>query len=116
MDCRYWARPISDPSGQTIELLLMFWALYGTTSIPRRRASRHNPVTTSDLPASELVPATRKPVIVVLLWSAGEQGALLDPAGVDVATAQLNAESTRPRRFAPPTVRGWMTMRVAAHH
>ena len=25
--CRYCARPISDPSGQTIELFDMFWAL-----------------------------------------------------------------------------------------
>jgi hypothetical protein len=60
--CRYCARPISAPSAQTIELFDMFWALYGATSIPRRRAARHSPVTTSDLPASDEVPHTRTPL------------------------------------------------------
>ena len=32
--CRYCARPISEPSAHTMELLLMFCALNGTTSIP----------------------------------------------------------------------------------
>ncbi len=33
--CRYWARPISAPSGVTAALLLMFWALNGATRRPR---------------------------------------------------------------------------------
>ena len=64
---RYWARPISEPSAHTIELFDMFWALKGTTSTPRRRATRHKAVTTRDLPASDDVPATRIPVMVSLL-------------------------------------------------
>ena len=59
--CRYWARPISAPSTQTMELLDMFWALKGATATPRRASSRQSPVTTSDLPASEEVPATSSP-------------------------------------------------------
>jgi len=40
----------------------MFCALNGATSIPRRATARHNPVTTSDLPASEDVPAISRPL------------------------------------------------------
>ena len=40
----------------------MFWALNGATAMPRRASARHNPVTTSDFPASEDVPATRTPL------------------------------------------------------
>ena len=39
----------------------MFCALKGATLIPRREMARQSPVTINDLPASELVPATRKP-------------------------------------------------------
>ncbi len=60
--CRYCARPISAPSLQTIELLDMFCALNGATSRPRRRSARHSPVTTSDFPASEDVPAITTPL------------------------------------------------------
>ena len=60
--CRYWARPISAPSAQTMELLDMFCALNGATETPRRASARQSPVTTSDLPASEEVPATRSPL------------------------------------------------------
>src|SRR3979411_67393 len=42
----------------TAELLDMFCALNGATLTPLRARSRHNPATTIDLPASELVPAT----------------------------------------------------------
>ncbi len=59
---RNWARPISAPSAHTPELLDMFWALNGATATPRRAKSRQSPVTTSDLPASEEVPATSRPV------------------------------------------------------
>ena len=59
--CRYCARPIS-PSAQTIELFDMFCALNGATEIPRRASARQIPVTSSDLPASEDVPATRIPL------------------------------------------------------
>ena len=40
----------------------MFCALNGATAMPRRANARHNPVTTSDLPASEDVPAIRRPL------------------------------------------------------
>jgi hypothetical protein len=36
--------------------------LNGATAMPRRASVRHNPVTTSDLPASEEVPAISKPL------------------------------------------------------
>ena len=45
-------------SSVTAELLAMFWALNGATRTPLRASSRHRPVTTSDLPASEVVPQT----------------------------------------------------------
>ena len=58
------ARPISapTPSGpvHTIELLDMFCALNGATLTPRRAKARHSPVVTTLLPASEVVPATRR--------------------------------------------------------
>jgi hypothetical protein len=60
--CRYCARPISAPSPHTQELFDMFWALNGATGTPRRARARHNPVTTSDFPASEDVPAIRTPL------------------------------------------------------
>ena len=60
--CRNWARPISAPSRQTPELLDMFCALNGATLIPARASARHRPVTTRDLPASEEVPATSRPL------------------------------------------------------
>ena len=44
------------------ELLDMFCALNGATPMPRRASARHSPVTTSDLPASEDVPATSSPL------------------------------------------------------
>ena len=40
----------------------MFCALNGATARPRRANARHNPVTISDLPASEDVPAIRTPL------------------------------------------------------
>ena len=58
---RYCARPISPPSRQTIELFDMFCALKGATFTPRRARARHRPATTTDLPASDDVPATRRP-------------------------------------------------------
>jgi hypothetical protein len=59
----HWARPISEPSAVTIELLDMFCALNGATRTPRRANARHRPVVTTDLPASDVVPATsRDPV------------------------------------------------------
>ena len=51
-----WARPISPPPGHAAALFDMFWGLNGATRSPRRRATRHNPATTTDLPASEQVP------------------------------------------------------------
>ena len=56
------ARPISDPSAQTIELLDMFWALKGATETPWRASQRHSPAVTRLLPASEVVPATSSPL------------------------------------------------------
>jgi hypothetical protein len=40
----------------------MFWALNGATAMARRARARQIPVTTSDFPASEDVPATRTPL------------------------------------------------------
>src|ERR1700748_2588819 len=53
-----WARPISPPSTVTAELFDMFCALNGATRIPLRANSRQSPATTTDFPASEVVPAT----------------------------------------------------------
>src|SRR6478735_7948729 len=55
------ARPISPPSRQTIELFDMFCALNGATRTPRRTSARHSPATMTYLPASDDVPATRRP-------------------------------------------------------
>src|SRR3954464_3683279 len=56
--CITWARPISAPSAVTIELLLMFCALNGATDTPWRASHRQMPAVTTDLPASDVVPAT----------------------------------------------------------
>src|SRR5665647_3191300 len=58
----HWARPISDPSAQTIELLDMFCALNGATDTPLRASHRHSPAVTRLLPASDVVPATSSPL------------------------------------------------------
>jgi hypothetical protein len=42
----------------TIELFDMFWALYGATCTPLRDSHRHNPMVSTDFPASDVVPAT----------------------------------------------------------
>ena len=42
----------------------MFCALNGATFTPARDSARHRPVVTTLLPASEVVPATRIPLIV----------------------------------------------------
>src|SRR3954447_1510740 len=57
--CMTWARPISAPSAVTIELLLMFCALNGATETPWRTSHRQIPAVTTDLPASDVVPATK---------------------------------------------------------
>src|SRR4051795_9239395 len=57
--CITWARPISAPSAVTIELLLMFCALKGATETPWRTSHRQIPAVTTDLPASDVVPATK---------------------------------------------------------
>jgi len=67
---RYCARPISDPSSQTMELFDMFWLLKGATRMPARDHARHSPVTTRDLPASELVPVTSNPATAGSLCAA----------------------------------------------
>ncbi len=56
--CMAWARPISNPSWVTTELSAMFCALNGATRTPWRCSHRHSPAVTTDLPASEWVPAT----------------------------------------------------------
>ena len=58
--CTHCARPISAPSAVTIELFDMFCALNGATDSPRRAKARHSAVVTTVLPASEVVPATRR--------------------------------------------------------
>src|SRR5712672_570441 len=54
------ALPISLPSAVTAALRDMFWALKGATLTPWRRSQRQIPATTTLLPASEDVPATRR--------------------------------------------------------
>ena len=56
--CIAWARPISAPSRVTNEFSDMFCALNGATFTPCRASHRHNPATSTLLPASEPVPAT----------------------------------------------------------
>ena len=60
----HWARPISLPSAQTIELFDMFCDLNGATFRPRRANARQSPVVTMLLPASEVVPATRSAPVI----------------------------------------------------
>src|SRR5215469_3693728 len=55
--CIACARPISAPSGATTELLDMFCALNGATRTPWRASQRQIPAVSTDLPASEAVPA-----------------------------------------------------------
>src|SRR5690349_13580344 len=84
-----WARPISPPSTVTTELLDMFCALNGATRTPRRANNRHRPATTTDFPASELVPATSNaPVIRETSWQGedfdagvGDQQGVLELGG-----------------------------------
>ena len=61
-------RVLPAPSAVTIELLLMFCALNGATDTPWRTSQRQMPAVTTDLPASDVVPATRSapPVPLVL--------------------------------------------------
>ena len=59
------------PSAQTTELFDMFCALNGATEIPRRASARQIPVTSSDLPASEDVPATRIPLADLWVLATG---------------------------------------------
>src|SRR5215468_5422003 len=56
--CIAWARPISAPSRVTNEFSDMFCALNGATFTSCRASHRHNPATSTLLPASEPVPAT----------------------------------------------------------
>ena len=56
--CTAWARPISAPSRVTTEFSAMFCALNGATRTPWRANQRQIPAATTDLPASECVPAT----------------------------------------------------------
>ena len=58
----HWARPISAPSRQTMELFDMFCALNGATRTPCRASHRHSAAVTRLLPASEVVPATSRPL------------------------------------------------------
>src|SRR5579864_9351921 len=57
--CIAWARPISAPSAVTKEFSDMFCALNGATATPCRASHRHSPATSTLLPASDPVPATR---------------------------------------------------------
>ncbi len=72
--CMAWARPISPgaPSGPitTAELFDMFCALNGATFTPRRRSQRQMPAVSTLLPASDVVPATRRPVTFLGLSAA----------------------------------------------
>ena len=62
--CIACARPISAPSGATIELLDMFCALNGATRIPWRASHRQIPAVSTDFPASDVVPATSSEPLV----------------------------------------------------
>ena len=59
--CRYCARPISAPSPHTQVVRHVLGFERSDRDAPAREA-RHNPVTTSDFPASEDVPAIRTPL------------------------------------------------------
>ncbi|CAM5583601.1 hypothetical protein SNARM312S_04026 [Streptomyces narbonensis] len=59
--CMAWARPISAPSRVTKELRDMFCPLNGATFTPLRTSQRQMPAVTTLLPASDVVPATRRP-------------------------------------------------------
>src|SRR5580693_5257416 len=73
--CIAWARPISPPSMVTAELFDMFCALNGATRIPLRASNRQSPATTTDFPASELVPATSSaPLTVAWRGETSRQG------------------------------------------
>src|SRR6185312_5405594 len=74
-----WARPISPPSTVTTELLDMFCALNGATRVPPRASNRHRAATTTDFPASELVPATSRAPLTSL-WRAVPRKRAAPPA------------------------------------
>src|SRR5882757_8974953 len=76
--CMACARPISPPSAVTAELLDMFCALNGATRIPLRDNSRHNPATTIDLPASDVVPATSSAPLTFLARAVSRKGQDVD--------------------------------------
>src|ERR1700691_1117567 len=83
--CIACARPISAPSGATIELLDMFCALNGATRTPWRASQRQIPAVMTDLPASDVVPATSSEPLVV-----GTVPLLPEPsAGTPLAGARL---------------------------
>ena len=63
--CIACARPISAPSGATIELLDMFCALNGATRTPWRASQRQIPAVRTDFPASDVVPATSSEPLVL---------------------------------------------------
>lgn len=85
----------------------MFWLLNGATLTPARAHARHRPVTTNDLPASELVPATSRPAMCGDFTVAGVPRRTVesDDAGVQVHLVR-HGQSTwnRVRRVQGQTV------------
>ncbi len=65
-----WARPISPPSAVTALFRAMFCGLKGATRRPLRAKTRHSPVTSTLLPASEVVPWTIRVRAVKLIPAA----------------------------------------------
>ena len=88
--CRYWARPISAPSRQTIELFDMFCALNGATRSPCRARNRQIPAVTRDLPASDEVPATSSPRAGGRSGMVGTRPTLRAPIQLSMRTAASN--------------------------
>ena len=92
--CMACARPISAPSSVTNEFSDMFWALNGATCTPCRASHRHNPATSTLLPASEPVPATSNVPRTDAGYCAWEQEpARLPPVRPAMSTARAVADT-----------------------
>ena len=124
--CIAWARPISAPSGATIELFDMFCALNGATRTPCRASQRQIPAVMTDLPASDVVPATSSEPLVVGTVPLPSQAVGGDAIGGRCAapgshsketiaaadgTASLNRYLARQRRLEPVPTR-WSHLQV----
>src|SRR5215472_5771607 len=87
--CIACARPISAPSGVTMELLDMFCALNGATRTPCLASHRQIPAVSTHLPASDAVPATSSDPLIC---------ATIARMRIEQRLAELGLELPQPQR------------------